>query len=192
MRTILVALIGAIALTSASAVSAGPGDSRDAAATLVRILEERGLRAFAAEHPDAPGTFSAVLLIPGVQLLGITTTYPPADQLRQVIAAGDYQQAYVDLQTAGAREGRVFVQDLAADGLRANSRDGEPSDVVSRDAHRDIAYNGDWTRQQLTKAAYDDTFARDEKHYAEMLLLLTAAANDAPPGSQHLAAKPAP
>jgi hypothetical protein len=193
MRLFLLRLGGVVGAVLASITpAAAQSDSREAARTLVRVLEERGLQAFAAEHPDAPGTFSAVLLIPGTQLLAITTAYAAVEQLRQVIAAGNYHQAYVDLQTAGAREGRLFVQDLRADGLRADSRDGEPFDVVSHDARRDVSYNGDWQQQQLTAAGYREAFARDDERYAAMLHVLTSAINDAARGLQHLAVRPAP
>lgn len=174
MRTTsFVILAGLIAVGPVPARAQEAGSAR-AARELVTLLQERGVDAAAAEHPDAPGTFSAVLHLPGVQLLAITTTHPVPDQVRRLIASGDHRQAYVELQIGGVRDGRVFVQDLRANGLRPDVRNGDPFDIVSHDAQRDIAYDGDWRKQQMSEAKYRDAFADDERRYTTLLEVVTA------------------
>jgi hypothetical protein len=73
------------------------------------------------------------------------------------------------------RDGPVFVQDLRANGLGPDSRSGEAFDIVSHDATRDIAYDGDWERQQLSQSVYRDMFARDAHRYGQLLQVVTAA-----------------
>lgn len=174
MRIMPPVIVCVLILATSRLAAAQDGESAHAARELVSALAQRGAEAAAAEHPKEPGTFSAVLHLPGVQLLGITTTHPVPEQIRSLIARGEHRQVYVELQTAGARDGRVFVQDLRADGLRPDPRDNEPFDVVSHNAARDVAYDGDWARQQMSRTQYRETFARDEKRYAVLLQVVTA------------------
>jgi hypothetical protein len=187
------AVIASVLIAVSPALSATREDeSAEAAREIVHLLDAGDLYAAAAEHPDAAGTFSAVIYVPGVQLLSITTTHPTVHRMRQILASGDYQRAYLELQTFGARAGRLFVRDLRANGLRPGRHDGEPFDVVWHDATRDIAYDGQWRRRRMSVAEYRDAFARDEERYAMLLRVVLAGMRQpslTPAAPQHLRAR---
>ena len=153
---------------------------------LTRLLEERGLQAFAAEDPDKPGRFAAVLVIPGSQLLTITTTYSAPSLLRDLIHAGDYRQVYVDLSTAGERNGRLFVEDFGAPGLRATREAGEPFDITWRNVTMGTRYDGSWAAQTLSEREYLRRFGADDAAYADALGILLAALTAPAPGDATL------
>ena len=67
------------------------------------------------------------------------------------------------------------VEDLGADGPRADRERDAPFDITWRDAVQRTLYNGDWKAQQLTEAEYRKRFDRDAAQYAQALQLLIAA-----------------
>lgn len=145
------------------------------AAEVATLLDARNLVAFAAEDPSGAGRFAAVLHFPGVQMLVVSGTYAAPDLLRQRIQAGQYREVYTDLSTAAAREGRFFVEDFGAPGLRPTREEQRPFDITWRDTTSSIKYDNQWQSQQLTETEYRDRFARDDAEYAQVLEVLMNA-----------------
>ena len=173
---------------------AAPDELRsvERATQLAALLDAQKLGAFAAEDPEATGRFAAVLYFPGLQILAIAGTYPVPELLRQRIAARQYREVYTDLSTAAAREGRFFVEDLGAPGLRPVRDEGRPFDITWRDTTTRVAFDGEWRGQKISEEQYQSRFAADDAEYAKLLQVLIAGLTAAPPASRDPAANQSP
>jgi hypothetical protein len=159
---------------SVSSAERQESQSAEAAATLIRLLHERNLQTVAARDPEQTGRFVAALYFPG-SLLVISSTYPVPAVLEQRLAEQQYRDVYTDLHGAGLRDGRVFVTDLQANGLRRTREPDEPFDIVYRNGGDQCSYDGDWKEQQLTESQYNERFREDDAQYAHMLNVLVNA-----------------
>jgi hypothetical protein len=176
LSTIATALTIALAATVPVRAEQQSQSTR-AAAALTSLLDERKLEAIAARDPEQPDRFIAALFIPGSQLLVVSAAYPAPAVLEQLIAEAKYRDVYIALHDASTRDGRFFVMDLQADGLRRTRNDAAPFDIVYENAVHQISYDGDWKRQKLTEAEYNERFNSDDARYARMLTVLTDALN---------------
>lgn len=149
--------------------------SVSAAAALTALLDARKLEAIATRDPDQPGNFVAALYFSGSQLLVISSPYPQPALLDKRIAAGDYRDVYVDLNSALSHEGQFFVMDLLGDGLRRACERDQPFDSTARNGASQVEFDGNWDRQKLTEAAYDARFGQDDVRYAHLLAALAGA-----------------
>lgn len=163
----LLAIFTAALVTNGAAQASSP----ELAAELVRLMNERKVTAISAADPAEPGRFVAAMLA-GQQLLVIRAPYSVPAVLREKILKGEHQQVYGDLHSAGDRDGRIFVMDSGADGLKLAR---ESSDVSWRNATTQAIFNLDWKTQKLKEADYRRTFDEDQKTYAEMLATLIGA-----------------
>jgi hypothetical protein len=182
VKRLLIALSLTLAIHPVSAAAAPDDASPEPAARLAAALEMRKLTAFAASDPGAPGRFVAVLFFSGVQMLTIAGTYPAPGLLEQLIASGNHRQVYVDLSTAAAREGRLFVEDFGAAGLRPTRDGDELFDRVWRDTTRGVRYDGDPKAQNLSEAEYRSRFSADDAEYARVLQVMIEAMRDSADG----------
>jgi hypothetical protein len=173
---ITVVWIGASAATRADAA-----ESAHRVTTLAIVLDQRQLGAIAAADPDEPGRFDAALYAPGAYVLAISAVHPDPARMKRMIAAGNYRQAYSDLHTLGVKDGRLFVEDLQANGLRPTRADDEPFDIVWENARTKTVYDGDWTGQALSKEEYEQRFARADRRYSDLLRVLITRALSAEP-----------
>ena len=148
------------------------GTSAKLAADLVKLMEQRDLDTIAAAHPTDPGRFVAAMYIKGVQLLVISGRYSAPALLKEQLIKGDYRKVYLDLNAAADKEGRLFITDSQANGLRAQPDKNAPFDISWRDMTAQILYNSDWKSQKLKEADYRKRFTEDETEYAAMLELL--------------------
>ena len=112
----------------------------------------------------------------GQQLLVIRARYSAPSVLREKILKGEHQQVYGDLHGASDRDGRIFVMDSGADGLKLAR---ESSDVAWRNGTTQAIFNLDWKTQKIKEADYRRTFDEDQKTYAEMLTTLIGAMKSA-------------
>jgi hypothetical protein len=149
--------------------------SASAAAALTALLDARKLDAIATRDPDQPGNFVAALYFSGSQLLVISSPFPQPALLDKRIAAGDYRDVYVDLNSALSHEGQFFVMDLLGDGLRRACERDQPFDSTARNGASQVEFDGNWERQKLTEAAYDARFGQDDVRYAHLLAALAGA-----------------
>ena len=152
-------------------VIAAQASSPEQAAELVRLMQARQSTVVAAADPAEQGRFVAAL-VAGQQLLVIRARYSAPSVLREKILKGDHQQVYADLHGAGERQGRLFVMDSGADGLKLAR---ESSDVAWHNAEKQWIFNADWKGQKMSEADYRRQFEQDEKAYADMLMTLITA-----------------
>jgi hypothetical protein len=139
------------------------------AAELGGLLAQRGLDTVAAADPSAPDRFVAAMVFPHVQLLAVDARYPSPSLLQQQIAAKAYRDVYLALQQSGVAEGKIFIQDLHADGLG-----GDPGsvDVVYQDVVTQTVFDADPKKHGLSQAAYDAKLQATDAQYSQMLSLL--------------------
>src|SRR5580765_1655566 len=79
-------------------------------------------------------TFAAALYIPGSELIAISAKYNAPAFLNEKILGRKYQDAYADLSTTTATDSKMLIEDIKADGIRAQPGKGEASDIVTRGA----------------------------------------------------------
>jgi hypothetical protein len=191
VRTVLVvSIVAALIGASVQDGAAQTLRSAEAAATLTKLLAERRLEAVAARDPNDPTRFISALYMPGSQLLVVSARYPVPPALEQRIAEGKFRDAYLDIQGAGTRDGRFFVMDLQADGLRSDPDPNQPFDIIYKNGIDQVTYDGDWKAQKLTQAKYVERFAADDREYARMLVALSEALSKA--GASAVAVKQQP
>jgi hypothetical protein len=174
MRRIIVALTAATLIGGPAMAVAQDASSRILAPQLAGRLTGEAT-SFAAPVPDQAARFVAVLHYPGVQLLVISAIYQAPELLRELIMKGDYRQVYFDLNAAGDTTGRLFIEDLGADGLAADREANSPFDITWRDGVERTMYNGEWKEQGLSTEEYRARFEKDEAQYVELLQILISA-----------------
>jgi hypothetical protein len=168
---IRVAWIALAAVGAAPPVAAGPQQGGVAAAReLVQTLSSRQLSAFAAPDPQTPGRYIAALCFPDVQLLVVSAPYSAPAVLDEALARKDYQSVYAALQGPDTRDGKVFFQDMNADGLRP---DGEGTvDVMYEQGTEQTLFDGN--RKAKEK------FAKASSTYERLIGVLLAHARQLP------------
>jgi hypothetical protein len=164
-RVICIVMTGLLATFVAQ-----PARSTARAQELTRLLTQRGLDAVATVDPEAPDRFVAALAFPKVQLLVVSAKYPAPELMQQQIAAKEYREAYMALQQSGAADGKVFLQDLGADGLGGVEGDGV--DVLYENVVNQLVFDGMPEKHKLTKLAYEQKFADVDTLYSRLLMLL--------------------
>ena len=170
-------ILAGVFLAAAAAPALAQSDSQTRAAALVTRLGSEGPTAFAAAVPDTPTRFVAALHMPGVQLLVISGDYQSPALLRELMLKNDYRRVYMDLNSAADRDGRFFVEDLGADGLRRERENNAAFDITWRNGTVRTLYNGDWDAQDISREEYQKRFDQDAAEYAQLLqVLLTAHA----------------
>lgn len=190
MKNWMIALGGVLVLSTPVMLRGEMPGSREAARALTAVLDARKLDAAAAVAPEHPVRFIAALYYPGSQLLVLGADYPAPAYLEQRLQQQPYRDAYVELQAAAPREGRLFVMDLGADGLRIVPKRDEPLDLTYVDGVTQTVFNGGWKTQQLSEAEYRKRFDAQEGSYGRMLGLLTAALTGAEANSPSVSDQP--
>ena len=164
-----------VALSIATAPLVSAGTSAELAADLVKLMEQRSLDTIAAAHPTDPGRFIAAMHLKGAQLLVISGRYSAPALMKEALIKGDYRKVYLDLNAAADKQGRLFITDSQANGLRVVPDKNAPFDISWRDMTAQILYNNDWKGQKLNEAGYRKRFTEDETEYAAMLEILKSS-----------------
>jgi hypothetical protein len=170
-----VAAAAAFALLLVTPAYTQESESAAEAARLTQLLQAQGLDAVAARHPEQSDRYIAALHFPGAQLLVISAAYPAPAAMDARISERRYKDAYIDLQSAGVNDGRFFVMDLQADGLRRSRERNEPFDITYTNGVEQMSYDGTWADQKMSEAEYNARFEQEDRRYAAMLAALTSA-----------------
>ncbi len=169
--TALWTLVASVVLVGGPAAVEQESVSSARAALVTTLLDQLKLDAIAAPDPDHPNRFVAALYYPGAQLLAVGAAYPAPELLQQRIAERKYRDVYMDLQVPATQNGRFFVMDLQADGLR-QARDDVAFDITYENGANQVSFDGDWKRQQLSRSEYARRFKQDDERYARILAAL--------------------
>ena len=167
----LAALVASAAVATAAVAAEQQSASSVKAAIVTKLLDRLKLDAIAAQDPDHPNRFVAALYYPGAQLLAVSAVYPAPALLQQRLADRKYREVYMDLQGPATRDGRLFVMDLQADGLRL-TRNEASFDITYQNGANQVSFDGDWKRQHLSRSQYDVRFKKDDERYARILAAL--------------------
>lgn len=168
MKAVARICLGALLVISL-AVLAGAQESKSAplAKQLGAALDEAKLTSIAVKDPVQAGVFIAALYYPGSMLLVVQAKMTPPAAMSDRIAKKDYQDAYVDLQSASDHDTKIFVQDNGADGLKNKSFDS----IDSRD--KTVTFDGDWKKQKFaSEQEYQKAFDDADAQYSKMLTAL--------------------
>jgi hypothetical protein len=170
-------LLGFLMLVVMStAAAAQESKSAALAKDLTTLLDGAKLTAIAAKDPSDPETFVAAMYFPGSQLLIVSAKYVPAVLLNEKLAKKEYQEIYIDLNSASVASTRVFVEDLGADGLKPDHPEGTAFDSIDRGGKRSI-FDDDWKKEQkLSEEQYAKLFVDADARYSRLLQALITQA----------------
>ena len=152
--------------------------SADLAKQLVTTLSAAGLDAIAARDPDHPERLVAALAFPGSQLLVVAAPYKEDSTIYALMANKMYRDVYSALQQPSITTGKLFFQDLGCNGLQPGS-DGSV-DVMYENGKTQTIFDGNWKKQKLSQAAYQERTRAADEQYAHLLRALLAAAQKGP------------
>jgi hypothetical protein len=150
-------------------------ESRSAplARQLAAALDAAKLNSIAAADPAVPGVYIGALYFPGFQMLAISAKYSAPVLLDERLAKKEYRDVYIDLNSAAEPDSKMFIEDLAVDGLQPKREENRPFDSVESMGKR-TAFDGDWKKQQLSEQEYMKIFSAADERYAQMLTALLA------------------
>jgi hypothetical protein len=141
------------------------------AAELAKLLDQLKVDSVAARHPGAPDQYVGALYFPGSQLLVVTARYQVPELLNTKLASKNYRDVYIDLNSASVPTTKVFVSDLGCNGLKAKRDDNQPYDTIEMGG-KNLNFDGDWKRVNLSEAEYMKSYQRAEDEYTKMLQAL--------------------
>jgi hypothetical protein len=75
----------------------------------------------------------------------------------------------MDLQGPVTQKGRFFVMDLGADGLHYRPDGDAPFDITYHSGAEQVAFDGDWKDQKMSREQYAQRFTVDDERYAKLL-----------------------
>src|SRR5262249_34402193 len=138
---------------------------------LAAALDAAKLDSVAAKDPSASDTYVGALYFPGIQLLVVSAKYTVPALLNEKLAKKEYRDVYIDLNSASVPESKIFVEDIGADGLKAERNENQPFDSYEAKG-KHVAFDGDWKRQKLSKDEYMKAFGEADERYSQMLAAL--------------------
>lgn len=174
LRSVSVAFV---LVSTASSVQAQESTSAPLAKQLVMALDAAKTDLFAARDPES-GDYVSVLYVSGSQMLVVSAKYASPELLDASIAKQEYNEVYMDLNTAGVAGTRTYIEDFSADGLKAVRPPNAAGDSIDSQALK-MSFDNDWKKQRLTEETYQQMFQRADQRYAGMLRALLRGLDDA-------------
>src|SRR5207248_277911 len=166
-------LVVGLGLALAAAAQAQESKSAALAKQLAAALDAAKLDSIAAKDPSAPDVFVGALYFPGVQLLVVSAKYTVPALLVGKLGNKQYRDVYIDLNSASVPESKIFVEDLGADGLKAERNENQPYDTFEAAGKRTI-FDGDYKKQKLSKEEYQKAYGTADDRYSHLLQALLA------------------
>ena len=167
-------LAAALAWVCGTAALAQAPASTPLAQQLVSAMGAVNLDSIAARDPKDPTRAIAALAFPGSQLLVVSAPYPDAAELDSKLRNQLYRDVYTALQQPSFAKGKVFFQDMGADGLKAGT-DGTV-DVMYEEGKTQTIFDGNWRKQKLSESEYRQRAKDADERYAHLLSALIDAA----------------
>jgi hypothetical protein len=173
-RLFLIFTVIGLCGVASQARSAAPAPS--ATGALVKELTDL----LAAQKLDAVATrldgdvFAAALYIPGSELIAISAKYTAPAFLNEKILGRKYNDAYADLSTTAAPESKILIEDIKADGIRAQPGKGESFDIITRGVGAPFYLDGKWKDRKMAEEDYTKAFQDAEAAYRKILDALIA------------------
>ena len=162
-------LVGGLVLSLAASALAQESTSAALAKQLTDALDAAKSTTFAAPDGSQPNGFVAAMYLPGT-LLVVSARFAAPAAIASTIAKKDYQEAYIDLQSASDTSTKIFVQDFNADGLKFKTFDSLDT------AKGSTTFDGDWKKAKAaSEEDYQKAFSDADSLYAKMLTTLLTA-----------------
>ena len=109
------------------------------------------------------------MLFPGVQLLVVEARHPTPDTMQARLFYKQNKDLYFDLQQPSITDGKVFIQDLGCDGLKADAE--STIDIMYEGGATQTLFDGDWKKKGQSEAEYQAKFQKADEQYSRMLSL---------------------
>jgi hypothetical protein len=167
--------VSALLTLSLAAAPAAAQSSQSAALAedLSKKMTASKLTYLAAPDSSAPDRFVGVFHIPQIELRLVAGQYTAPTLMNESILKQAWQDAYVELSSASVPNTRIIIDDLQANGLKANPGKGGAPDAFVNGSKR-VDFNGEWNAQKITETQYREAFAKAEAEYVRALQLLLA------------------
>ena len=154
---------------SASAQDKPAGQSAVLAKELAGLLDAKKVTTLAAKDGPDPESYAAVMYFSGSQLLVVGAKYDPAVLLAEKLSRKEYQDIYIDLNSAAKAGTRVFFEDLGADGLKPDREEGKGFDSAEIGGKR-TTFDDQWRRdQKISEEQWAKVYADADKLYVRLL-----------------------
>ena len=164
-----------VAATAPRAVAQTPQTKSAAQAKeLQTLMQSKKIEAFAVRDPLRTDRFVAVLGVAGVQLLVVAADYDRPSDIEYRLYQKDYMGAYADLKSSILAKARIYVEDMACDGLRALPLKGQIGDTVVFGAEKHV-FDGDFAdprKKNVKKISQDEymkAFEAADERYSALL-----------------------
>ncbi len=166
-------LAGAVLLLVLPAHAAAQESTSEPLATeLAELMSSAQLDAVAGADPSEENRFVAALAFPG-QLLVVSARYEIPVYITDRLAAGQFRDIYIDLNSRSMAGTKVLVTDSGANGLHPT---GDTVDMVD-DGSGIFRLDGDWRDKDMSRSEYEAAVAAEDARYAQMLSVLIEAAS---------------
>jgi hypothetical protein len=175
LTRLVLALLMLVVMGSAAAAQES-SKSAVVAKQLAQALDAAKLTAIAAKDPGDPDAFVAAMYFSGSQLLVVSAKYQPAVLVAKKLENKEYQDIYIDLNSAAVAGTKVFFEDAGADGLQAEHDNGKPFDSYEKAGKRTM-FDDAWRKdQKMSEDAFKKVWAEADAAYATLLQALLAQA----------------
>ena len=109
-------------------------------------------------------------------MLVVGAKYAPAVLMTEKLGKKEYQEIYIDLNSAAKAGSRVFFEDLGADGLLPDHDEGKPFDQAEIGG-KGTRFSTSWRKdQKISEEEWAKIFAEADKTYARLLQALIVEA----------------
>lgn len=172
-RRLVLSSVGALILAAmvgtAAAQDIKEGQSAALSKELAQLMDAKKLTTLAAKHGSDPEAFAAAMYFSGSQLLVVGADYEPAVLLNEKLFRKEYQEIYIDLNSAAKAGTRVFFEDLGADGLKPVRQEGRGFDSADIGGKR-TTFDEQWRREQrISEEQWAKLYADADKLYCRLL-----------------------
>jgi hypothetical protein len=159
-----------VLMTGGAMAQNTPPQSAALAKQLAAAMDAGKLMTVAAK--DSGESFVAAMYFSGSQLLVVSAAYEPSVLLLDKLMKKDYQEVYIDLNSAAKAGTRVFIEDLGADGLEFKRDEGRGADSIEQKG-KPTRFDDQWRRdQKMSDETFAKLYADADKEYARLLQLL--------------------
>ena len=183
MRALRLSTLGLAALglvLAGSPASAQEAKSAAAVRELLTVLDTKlndaQMAYIAAADPADPGRFVGALYMKSAETLFVISGKFQQGSLDQRIAKREYQDAYIDLNSASTAESRMFFTDMKCDGLVIEPKGSAAADTLDGPGTRRLTFDGAPKKQKLSEQDYRSAFGDADAQYEKALRALIAEA----------------
>lgn len=168
---LVLAISGASAQEAKSAVAV-----RDLVALLGPKVNDAQMAYIAAADPGDPGRFVGALYMKAAETLFVISGKFQHGSLEGRLANREYQDAYIDLNSASTAESRLFVTDMKCDGLVLEPKGSAVADTIEGPGTRRISFDGQPKKQKMSEQDYKTAFDAADTQYERAVRALIAEA----------------